>query len=80
MIDPTAGTFDEQIIDGLAVEFPTFNEDYLGAWHRYQYAVSFPGHEGFGGYGVVKEITRPDASRRGRSRPGILAAGSRIKW
>ncbi|MFD0345212.1 carotenoid oxygenase family protein [Kitasatospora aburaviensis] len=54
MIDLVAGTVDEQIIDDLPVEFPTLNEEYLGAENRYQYAVSFPDEEGFGGYGVVK--------------------------
>ncbi|MEU6481036.1 carotenoid oxygenase family protein [Streptomyces sp. NPDC047017] len=54
VVDPTAGEVDEQNIDGLAVEFPARNDDFLGAEHRCQYAVSFPDQEGFGGYGVVK--------------------------
>jgi carotenoid cleavage dioxygenase len=58
-----AGTVDEQIIDDLPVEFPTLNEDYLGAEHRYQYAVSFPDEHGFGGYGVVK-YDRTTGARR----------------
>ncbi|WP_442816284.1 carotenoid oxygenase family protein [Streptomyces sp. NBC_01233] len=45
---------DEQTIDDLAIEFPTLNEEFLGAEHRYQYAVSFPDQEGQGGYGIVK--------------------------
>ncbi|WP_326763491.1 carotenoid oxygenase family protein [Streptomyces sp. NBC_01591] len=54
IIDLAAGSVDEQIIDDLAVEFPTLNEDFLGSEHRYQYAVSFPDQHGYGGYGVVK--------------------------
>ncbi|MFJ9454378.1 carotenoid oxygenase family protein [Kitasatospora sp. NPDC101447] len=54
VVDPAAGTVDEQIIDDLPVEFPTLNEEYLGAEHRYQYAVSFPDDEGYGEYGIVK--------------------------
>ncbi|MCG6494263.1 carotenoid oxygenase family protein [Kitasatospora sp. A2-31] len=54
VVDLMAGTVDEQIIDDLPVEFPTLNEEYLGAENRYRYAVSFPDEEGFGGYGVVK--------------------------
>ncbi|MEV7376227.1 carotenoid oxygenase family protein [Streptomyces sp. NPDC090301] len=54
VIDLTSGGVDEQIVDDLAVEFPTLNEDFLGAEHRYQYAVSFPDQNGLGGYGVVK--------------------------
>lgn len=54
VIDPAAGTVDERTVDDLAVEFPTLNDAFLGAEHRYQYAVSFPDQNGFGGYGVVK--------------------------
>ncbi|MEV6486573.1 carotenoid oxygenase family protein [Streptomyces sp. NPDC051576] len=54
VIDLTAGRVDEQIIDDLAVEFPTLNEEFLGTENRYQYAVSFPDQEGYGGYGIVK--------------------------
>ncbi|MFJ6718444.1 carotenoid oxygenase family protein [Streptomyces sp. NPDC091259] len=53
-IDLAAGSVAEQTVDDLAVEFPTLNEDFLGAEHRYQYAVSFPDRYGFGGYGIVK--------------------------
>ncbi|MEU1008684.1 carotenoid oxygenase family protein [Streptomyces sp. NPDC005890] len=63
VIDLAAGSVDEQIIDDLAVEFPTLNEDYLGAEHRYQYAVSFPDENGFGGYGIVKYDRRTGARR-----------------
>ncbi|RDI60298.1 retinal pigment epithelial membrane protein [Nocardia pseudobrasiliensis] len=63
MIDLVEGTVDEQIIDDLAVEFPTLNEDYLGVEHRYQYAISFPDEKGFGGYGVVK-YDRTTGARR----------------
>ncbi|GHF82966.1 carotenoid cleavage dioxygenase [Kitasatospora xanthocidica] len=54
VIDPAAGTVAECTVDDLATEFPTINEDLLGAEHRYQYAVSFPDSDGLGGYGVVK--------------------------
>ncbi|GAB7185099.1 carotenoid oxygenase family protein [Kitasatospora sp. Ki12] len=54
VVDPVAGTVDERIVDDLPVEFPTLNEEYLGADNRYQYAVSFPDEAGHGGYGVVK--------------------------
>ncbi|MFB8079833.1 carotenoid oxygenase family protein [Streptomyces sp. NPDC056013] len=54
VIDLASGSVNEEIIDDLAVEFPTLNEDFLGAEHRYQYAVSFPDQNGLGGYGVVK--------------------------
>ncbi|MEU8921568.1 carotenoid oxygenase family protein [Kitasatospora sp. NPDC048545] len=54
LVDPVAGTVDERIIDDLPVEFPTLNEEYLGAENRYQYAVSFPDETGQGSYGVVK--------------------------
>ncbi|MFF5922136.1 carotenoid oxygenase family protein [Streptomyces flavochromogenes] len=54
VIDLTTESVDEQIVDDLAVEFPTLNEDFLGAAHRYQYAVSFPDRNGLGGYGIVK--------------------------
>ncbi|MCX4803850.1 carotenoid oxygenase family protein [Streptomyces sp. NBC_01214] len=63
ILDLTAGTVDEQIIDDLPVEFPTVNEDYLGSEHRYQYAISFPDEKGFGGYGVVK-YDRTTGARR----------------
>ncbi|MFD5419098.1 carotenoid oxygenase family protein [Streptomyces sp. NPDC127069] len=53
-VDLTTGRVDERVIDDLAIEFPTLNEDYLGVENRYQYAVSFPDQHGFGGYGVVK--------------------------
>ncbi|MEU8921943.1 carotenoid oxygenase family protein [Kitasatospora sp. NPDC048545] len=53
VIDPDTGTVDEDTVDDLATEFPTINEDYLGAEHRYQYAVSFPDDD-LGGYGIVK--------------------------
>lgn len=53
-LDLASGSFDEQDTDDLAVEFPTLNEEFLGAEHRYQYAVSFPDQNGYGGYGVVK--------------------------
>lgn len=62
-IDPAAGTVDEQIVDDLAVEFPTLNEQYLGRENRYQYAVSFPDEKGFGSYGVVK-YDRTTGARR----------------
>ncbi|MFG2485623.1 carotenoid oxygenase family protein [Streptomyces virginiae] len=54
VIDLAAGRVDEQIIDDLAIEFPTLNEEFLGSEHRYQYAISFPDHDGQGGYGIVK--------------------------
>ncbi|MFJ3856722.1 carotenoid oxygenase family protein [Streptomyces sp. NPDC090085] len=63
VVDPVEGTVDEQIIDDLPVEFPTLNEDYLGAENRYQYAISFPDEKGFGGYGVVK-YDRTTGARR----------------
>ncbi|MEU3910252.1 carotenoid oxygenase family protein [Streptomyces sp. NPDC029721] len=53
-VDLTTGRVDERVIDDLAIEFPTLNEDFLGVENRYQYAVSFPDQHGFGGYGVVK--------------------------
>ncbi|QHC23735.1 carotenoid oxygenase family protein [Streptomyces sp. GS7] len=53
-IDLVAGTVDERTVDDLTVEFPTLNDEFIGAEHRYQYAVSFPDHHGFGGYGIVK--------------------------
>ncbi|MFH7594370.1 carotenoid oxygenase family protein [Streptomyces racemochromogenes] len=53
-VDLSTGRVDERVIDDLAIEFPTLNEDYLGVENRYQYAVSFPDQHGFGGYGVVK--------------------------
>ncbi|MGW3078096.1 carotenoid oxygenase family protein [Kitasatospora sp. NPDC001132] len=53
-IDLTTGRVDEEVVDDLAIEFPTLNEDFLGIENRYQYAVSFPDRNGFGGYGVVK--------------------------
>ncbi|WP_206681731.1 carotenoid oxygenase family protein [Actinomadura sp. J1-007] len=65
MIDPAAGTVDERTVDDLAVEFPTVNDAFLGAEHRYQYAVSFPDENGFGGYGVVK-YDRATGGRRVR--------------
>ena len=45
------------------MEFPTLNEDYLGAENRYQYAISFPDEKGFGGYGIVK-YDRTTGARR----------------
>ncbi|RSS50204.1 carotenoid oxygenase family protein, partial [Streptomyces sp. WAC06614] len=63
VVDLAAGTVDEQIIDDLAVEFPTLNEDYLGSENRYQYAICFPDEKGFGGYGVVK-YDRTTGARR----------------
>ncbi|WP_030153872.1 carotenoid oxygenase family protein [Streptomyces sp. NRRL S-244] len=63
VLDMSAGTVDEQIIDDLPVEFPTLNEAYLGAENRYQYAISFPNEEGLGGYGVVK-YDRVSGARR----------------
>ncbi|MFI8083970.1 carotenoid oxygenase family protein [Kitasatospora sp. NPDC086009] len=54
VIDLTTGRVDERVIDDLAIEFPTLNEDFLGAEHRYQYAISFPDQHGVGGYGIVK--------------------------
>ncbi|MEV4559164.1 carotenoid oxygenase family protein [Kitasatospora sp. NPDC049285] len=54
VIDLAAGRVREEIVDDLAIEFPTFNEDLLGAEHRYLYAVSFPDQHGQGGYGLVK--------------------------
>ncbi|WP_347269162.1 carotenoid oxygenase family protein [Streptomyces sp. CB01881] len=54
VVDLAAGSVDERIVDDLPVEFPTLNEAYLGAENRYQYAVSFPDEQGFGGCGVVK--------------------------
>ncbi|MFF1556270.1 carotenoid oxygenase family protein [Streptomyces sp. NPDC058279] len=53
-IDMAAGRVVEQTLDDLAVEFPTLNEDFIGAEYRYQYAVSFPDQHGYGGYGIVK--------------------------
>ncbi|MGW7104296.1 carotenoid oxygenase family protein [Streptomyces sp. NPDC054838] len=53
-IDLAHGRVHEQTVDDLAVEFPTLNDDFLGAEHRYQYAVSFPDQRGYGGYGIVK--------------------------
>ncbi|MER5966638.1 carotenoid oxygenase family protein [Streptomyces sp. NPDC002057] len=63
VIDLSTGRVDERIVDDLAVEFPTLNEDFLGAEHRYQYAVSFPDRNGFGGYGIVK-YDRTTGARR----------------
>ncbi|WP_405358666.1 carotenoid oxygenase family protein [Kitasatospora sp. NBC_00085] len=63
VVDMAAGTVDEQIIDDLPVEFPTLNEEYLGAENRYHYAISFPDEKGFGGYGVVK-YDRTTGARR----------------
>ncbi|GAA3560759.1 carotenoid oxygenase family protein [Streptomyces osmaniensis] len=63
VVDLTAGTVDEQIIDDLPVEFPTLNEEYLGAENRYQYAISFPDETGLGGYGLVK-YDRTTGARR----------------
>ncbi|KOG57551.1 dioxygenase [Streptomyces virginiae] len=63
VLDMAAGTVDEQIIDDLPVEFPTLNEEYLGAENRYQYAISFPDENGLGGYGVVK-YDRTTGARR----------------
>ncbi|MFK0019410.1 carotenoid oxygenase family protein [Streptomyces sp. NPDC090798] len=63
VIDLAADSVDEQIIDDLAVEIPTLNEDFLRAEHRYQYAVSFPGQDGYGGYGIVK-YDRTTGARR----------------
>ncbi|WP_079403246.1 carotenoid oxygenase family protein [Streptomyces sp. 3211] len=63
VLDMAAGTVDEQIIDDLPVEFPTLNEEYLGAENRYQYAISFPDENGLGGYGVVK-YDRSTGARR----------------
>ncbi|MFB4317769.1 carotenoid oxygenase family protein [Actinomadura sp. 21ATH] len=62
-IDLERGSVDEQVIDDLAVEFPTLNEDYLGAENRYTYAISFPDQDGRGGYGVVK-YDRATGARR----------------
>ncbi|MER6303710.1 carotenoid oxygenase family protein [Kitasatospora sp. NPDC001539] len=53
-VDLTTGRVDERVVDDLAIEFPTLNEEFLGVENRYQYAVSFPDQHGFGGYGVVK--------------------------
>ncbi|MFD0852563.1 carotenoid oxygenase family protein, partial [Actinomadura adrarensis] len=63
IIDLERGHADEQIIDDLAVEFPTLNEDYLGFEHRYQYAITFPDQDGNGGYGIVK-YDRATGARR----------------
>lgn len=63
VIDLNSGSVGEQIIDDLAVEFPTLNEDFLGAENRYQYAVSFPDQDGYGGYGIVK-YDRTTGTRR----------------
>ena len=63
IVNPVAGSVDEQIIDDLPVEFPTLNGNRLGSEHRYQYAVSFPDEEGYGGYGVVK-YDRTTGARR----------------
>ncbi|MFJ9773931.1 carotenoid oxygenase family protein [Kitasatospora sp. NPDC101157] len=54
VLDLATGRVDERVIDDLAIEFPTLNEDFLGSENRYQYAISFPDQDGFGGYGVVK--------------------------
>ncbi|MEZ0096043.1 carotenoid oxygenase family protein [Streptacidiphilus sp. EB129] len=63
VVDITDGSVDELIVDDLPVEFPTLNEDYLGAENRYHYAVSFPDEHGFGGYGIVK-YDRTTGARR----------------
>ncbi|MFJ9750908.1 carotenoid oxygenase family protein [Streptomyces chartreusis] len=63
VVDLAAGAVDEQIIDDLPVEFPTLNEEYLGAENRYQYAISFPDETGLGGYGLVK-YDRTTGARR----------------
>ncbi|MFJ2095533.1 carotenoid oxygenase family protein [Streptomyces sp. NPDC087901] len=63
IVDTATGQVDEQIIDDLAVEFPTLNDDFLGAENRYSYAVSFPDQKGFGGYGIVK-YDRTTGARR----------------
>ncbi|MEU6239425.1 carotenoid oxygenase family protein, partial [Kitasatospora sp. NPDC047058] len=65
VVDLAVGSVDEQITDDLPVEFPTLNEAYLGTENRYQYAVSFPDEQGFGGYGVVK-YDRATGARRVR--------------
>ncbi|WP_033353164.1 carotenoid oxygenase family protein [Kitasatospora aureofaciens] len=54
VLDLATGRVDERVVDDLAIEFPTLNEDFLGIENRYQYAISFPDQDGFGGYGVVK--------------------------
>ncbi|GAA0317565.1 carotenoid oxygenase family protein [Streptomyces polychromogenes] len=63
VVDLADGTVGEEITDDLPVEFPTLNEEYLGAENRYTYAVSFPDEQGFGGYGVVK-YDRTTGARR----------------
>ena len=63
VIDMAAHSVDEQIIDDLAVEFPTLNEQYLGAENRFHYAVSFPDEKGHGSYGIVK-YDRTTGARR----------------
>ena len=63
VIDLAAGTVDEQIIDDLPWSSPPSTTTYLGAEHRYQYAMSFPDDEGFGGYGMVK-YDRATGARR----------------
>ncbi|KOV69042.1 carotenoid oxygenase family protein, partial [Streptomyces sp. MMG1121] len=63
VIDTTTGTVDEEITDDLPVEFPTLNENYLGTEHRYQYAISFPDENGYGGYGIAK-YDRTTGARR----------------
>ncbi|MGW2743604.1 carotenoid oxygenase family protein [Streptomyces sp. NPDC001450] len=63
VIDVAAGTVDEQIIDDLAVEFPTLNDAFIGTENRYGYAVSFPDENGLGGYGIVK-YDRATGARR----------------
>ncbi|NSC19984.1 carotenoid oxygenase family protein [Streptomyces albus subsp. chlorinus] len=63
VVDLAAGSVEEQVVDDLAIEFPTINDEFTGTEHRYQYAVSFPDHNGLGGYGIVKYDRRTGARR-----------------
>ncbi|MBD0695057.1 carotenoid oxygenase family protein [Streptomyces sp. CBMA123] len=65
IVDLAANRVQELVIDDLPIEFPTLNEDYLGLENRYQYAISFPDQDGFGGYGIVK-YDRSTGARRVR--------------
>lgn len=57
VLDPATGRAGEELLDGLVTEFPTINEDVLGRFNRYSYAVAFPG-AGLREHGVVKYDVR----------------------
>ncbi|ARX81853.1 dioxygenase [Streptomyces alboflavus] len=52
-LDPATGTAVEEPVDDLTTEFPTVNEDVTGRFHRYSYAVAFPGPD-LDEYAIVK--------------------------